>query len=117
MRQLSLAPWLAKRAALEYAEHQYALQPVPQPGFVARDHRNGTGFGGDCALHQLPHLHSWVEHQRGVPAIGDMELSRALHAHWAVRPGSPGEFARGFKVSRQASFSSEASYEDDRLAF
>ena len=72
--ELPLAPWFAERAAAEHAEHQHALQPVPQPGFVAHDHGHGPGIGGAFAVHQLPHLHSRFEHQRGISPIGDLEI-------------------------------------------
>ena len=47
----------------------------------------GAGIGGAGALHQLPHLHSWVQHQPGVPQVGCMD-GRAAPACRKTRPGS-----------------------------
>jgi|GEM_PF-4672102 hypothetical protein len=48
-----------------------------------------------------------------------MELGRALQTHRTARPGSRTKFVHVFKISMSATmfFSSEASYENDRLVF
>ncbi len=81
-------------------------------------HGQGAGIVGQRAVHELPHLHSWLEHQCGVSQIGsDGAVLRAIFG--SARHGSHNSFARGFQrfdVGNEF-YSSEASYEEHRLVF
>ena len=74
--------------------------------------RNGERIGGDGALHELPHLHSRVEHQPGVSQVAFIGAGLRC-SHSAAQPGAR---AAGFKNFDLVDvFLSEASYEEDRL--
>ena len=80
-------------------------------------HGMGAGSAELHALHQLPHLYSWVQHECGVPA--GKVWSRAAPS----RPSDgaariPDQIGTSFKVSMSAKvFSSEASYEERQAGF
>ena len=90
----------AECPAAEHAEHQRAVQPVPQRGSFRHGSRSRAGIVGQRAVHELPHLHSWFEHECGVSQIGVMEPCSAAIVH--IGRGSHNRFARGFKVSMSA---------------
>jgi hypothetical protein len=50
-------------------------------------------------MHQLPHLYSWIKHERGIPQV--MELGCAFRSNQKARSGSRGNLAFECKGSMQ----------------
>ena len=56
--------------------------------------RNGECIGGDSALHELPHLHSRVEHQPGVSQVGFTDSG----LRWLARGERSPEAVAGLRI-------------------
>jgi len=89
---------LAERPAAGYAERQRALQPVPQPEFRGYGAWRGRRIVGQHTVHDLPHLHSWFEHEWGVSEVTKHCRAVQRMTRQAFRP----VFTRGLKDSKSA---------------
>lgn len=79
------AAWFAERAAAEHAEREHVVQPVPQSSRVRHGALDERGIVGVVALHELPHVHSWVKHESGVSQVMD---PRRILQTLAIRRGA-----------------------------
>ncbi len=76
-------------------------------------HGQGQGSSDSVAVHELPHLHSWLEHESGIPQVIELGL-RCPRTPSDGAAGIPQQLAHEFKISMSATmfFSSEASYDE-----